>query len=157
MSNKLLGGALLFLLCSCRSPDLATERIRLAEQFFRGVYSGDPTVVDDLASAEVVVSYPIFEKLFGTSAIKGRKAVKDFAVRFGKKWADPRLRVHEAVSDADRVVVVWSFQARDVESSAEHAWGGISVFRFDEVGKIVAEFGEESEPGPFRRLTATPD
>ena len=163
MSSRMFAfGAWLLLLSSCRTPgdDIASTRVRLAEQFFRGVYGGDSTVVDELASTDVVVSYPIFQKLFGTPTVRGHDAVRNFAVRFGKKWADPEIRIDETVSDTDRVVLVWSFRARDTGGSQDaaspsgqvHEWGGISLFRFDKAGKIVAEIGEESEPGPFGRL-----
>jgi len=133
----------------------------LAEQFFRGVYGGNPEVIDELAAEDVVLSYPVFEKVLGKPTIEGRDAAKAFATRFGKKWADPRITVDETVSDGDRVVLVWSFRARDIgsvqdgqsASGREHSWGGISLFRFNDTGKILVEIGEESEPGPFQRLT----
>lgn len=138
----------------------ASERKTIAERFFRGVYACDPTVVDDLAGDDIVVSYPIFEKLFDTSAIRGSKAVKDFATGFCERWKDARITIHEAVAEGDRVVLVWSFRARNVGSARpgaeptneEHSWGGITLYRFDQDGKIVAEIGEESEPGPLERV-----
>lgn len=124
----------------------------LAERFFRGVYGGDPSVVDDLAGADVVISYPIFARLFNTPAIRGREAVKAFAVGFGTRWRDGQVTIHEAIEDKDRVVLLWSFRARRADSDEQHSWGGISFFRFDETGKIIAEVGEESEPGLYARL-----
>lgn len=56
------------------------------------------------------------------------------------------------------MVLVWSFSARDTEAEAGEAgsaWGGISLFRFDAEGKITAEIGEESSPGPMGRLGKT--
>jgi ketosteroid isomerase-like protein len=145
---------------SSAGGNVASERKAIAERFFRGVYACDPTVVDDLAGDDIVVSYPIFEKLFDTSAIRGRKAVKDFATGFCERWEDARITIHEAVVEGDRVVLVWSFQARNVGSAQpnvaptneEHSWGGITLYRFDEGGKIVAEIGEESAPGPLERV-----
>jgi hypothetical protein len=37
-------------------------------------------------------------------------------------------------------------------TNEEHSWGGITLYRFDEEGKIVAEIGEESAPGPLERV-----
>jgi hypothetical protein len=51
------------------------ERKTQAERFSRGIYGGDPSVVDDLAAKDLVASYPIFESLFGTPAIRGRAAL----------------------------------------------------------------------------------
>jgi hypothetical protein len=113
-----------------------------------------------LAGDDIVVSYPIFEKLFNTSAIRGREAVKDFATGFCERWEGARVTIHEAVVEKDRVVLVWSFRARNVGSAQpdvaptnqEHSWGGITLYRFDGEGKIVAEIGEESAPGPVERV-----
>jgi hypothetical protein len=134
------------------------SRESVAERYFRGVYGCQPSVVDELASPDIVVSYPIFATLFGQPALRGRDAVKAFAERFCRKWADPEVVFHEAVSDERRVVLVWSFSARDTEAAsgeAASAWGGISLLRFDAEGKITAEIGEESTPGPMGRLGQT--
>jgi hypothetical protein len=132
-----------------------------AEHFFRGVYGCDPTVVDELAADSIVVSYPIFERLYNTSAFRGREAVREFAERFCSRWADAQFAFHEAVAEEDRVVLLWSFSARFVGSETnqpgqppinqEQSWGGITLYRFNEAGRIVAEIGEESAPGPFER------
>jgi hypothetical protein len=145
--------------CSRPVPDLDEERKALAESFFRGVYGCDASVVDDLASPAVVVSYPVFETIYGAGSIKGITEVRAFAERFCGRWADPQITMHEALAEDDRVVLLWGFEARStvppddgVPGEARQSWGGISMFRFDELGKIVLEVGEESDPGPFARL-----
>jgi hypothetical protein len=128
----------------------------VAERYFRGVYGCNPAVVEELASPDIVVTYPIFADLFGTPALRGRDAVKAFAEHFCRKWANPEFVFYDAVSDERRVVLIWSFSARDTEAAsgeAESAWGGISLFRFDAEGRITAEIGEESTPGPMGRLS----
>jgi hypothetical protein len=146
--------------CTNGVPDVKAERVALAERWFRGVYGSDPTVVDDLGSDDIVVSYPIFETLFAVPAIRGRDAVKGFATGFCSRWADTEVTFHETVVEGDRVILIWSFQGRNVGSARKdrpptnqvHNWGGITLVRFDGAGKIVEEVGEESEPGPFKRL-----
>jgi hypothetical protein len=141
---------------------MEAERKILAERWFRGIYGCDPSVVDELAGDDVVVSYPIFESLFDAPAIRGRKAVKDFATGFCDRWADAQTTIHESVVEGDRVILLWSFRGRNIGSARqdrpptnrEHSWGGITLFRFNSAGKIVEEVGEESEPGPFERLAA---
>jgi len=148
--------------CSNTSADMEAERKAQAERFFRGVYGGDPSVVDDLAGDEIAATYPIFEKLFNTPVIKGREAVKKFATGFATRWTDAQITIHEAIAEDDRVVLLWSFRARNISTVQEdgqptiqeRSWGGITLIRFNESGKIVAEIGEESEPGPFKRLGA---
>jgi hypothetical protein len=143
---------------ACRGPDvdLKSERIATAETYLRGVYGSDPTVVDRLAGESITVSYPIFESLFGSPTIRGREAVKLFVVRFGQKWSDSQFEFREAVCDGDEVALLWSFRARNVGSlqpgkpatNQELGWGGITLLRFDQAGKIVSEVGYESEPRP---------
>lgn len=139
---------------------LESERAQLAQRYFRGVYGGDSSVVDELAAKDIVVSYPIFVDVLGTPAIRGHESLKAFITGFSQRWAEPEFEFHEAVSDVGRVVLVWSFSARSVASRSPgepptnelHRWGGITLFRFDGSGRITAEIGEESEPGPFGRL-----
>ena len=139
---------------------MAEQLRNLAEQYFRAVYGGDPSVVNELAGEDIVSSYPIFEQLFGTPVIRGRAAVAAFAKRFGTKWSDAHITIHESVEEGDRVVLVWSFRARDSDASRqpasptdrEQAWGGITLLQFNSSGKVVSEIGEESAPGPSGRL-----
>jgi len=133
-----------------------------AEQFLRGVYGGDPSVVDNLAAEEMVISYPVFKKIYGTYSICGREAVKKFAIQFAKRFTEGQVTLHELIAERNCVIIVWSFCARDTASAGQNSgsndfqsWGGITLYRFDDSGKIVLEVGEESEPGPFGRLERT--
>ena len=49
-----------------RAASVAPDRTAVAEQFLRGLYGGEPVVVDVLAAPDIVVSYPIFEKVAAT-------------------------------------------------------------------------------------------
>jgi hypothetical protein len=154
--------AVVMLGSACTTTPVHTEvdRKAVAERYFRGVYGCQPSVIDELAAEEIAVTYPIFQTLFQSVSIRGRQAVKEFAARFCSKWTDARISIDDAVVEGDQVVLVWSFQARDTASvptgeppaHQEHRWGGITLFRFDGAGRIVAEIGEESEPGPIARL-----
>lgn len=145
--------------CSAGDSDVQAERKAAAEHFFRGVYACDLTVLDDLASDDFLVSYPIFETLLGRSTIVGREAVREFNAGFCQRWADPEVTIHEVIADGKTVVLLWSYRARNVgagltgqpPTNREHSWGGITLYRFDGDGKIVAEIGEESDPGPAQR------
>lgn len=146
--------------CADSNDTLAAERRDQAERFFRGVYGCGPEVVDELAADSVVLSYPIFADLYGTPAFKGREAVRGFAERFCSRWDEARFTFHERLADGDNVVLVWSFRARFVGPASpegpapgeEQAWGGITLYQFDDSGRIIGEIGEESTPGPMARL-----
>ena len=64
------------------------DRKIVAARLFRGVFGGDPSVVDKLASEGTVSTYPVFDRLFNTPDIRGREAYKSFAIGFGNRWVD---------------------------------------------------------------------
>jgi steroid delta-isomerase-like uncharacterized protein len=139
--------------------DADAKRKKLAVEFLRGIYTGDPSVVDRIAAPDIVVSYPIFAEIFKAPAIRGREAVRDFAIGFSERWVDASVTVHHVVADGDEVVLVWEFQARSANSgksgdaeATKNAWGGVTLYRFDEADQIALELGEESTPGPVARL-----
>jgi predicted ester cyclase len=141
--------------------DADAKRKKLAVDFLRGIYTGDPSVVDQIGAPDIVVSYPIFDEIFKTPAIRGRDAVRDFAIGFSKRWIDARVTVRQVLADGDAVVLIWEFQARsanpdhsgDAELSKK-AWGGITLYRFNDSNQIILELGEESTPGPAARVPA---
>jgi len=145
--------------CIADKSDLEATHKQIALDFLRGEYSGDLAVVDRLAAPEIVVSYPVFEEIFGSASISGRQAVRDFAAGFAKRWIDRELTIYQVVTQGDSVVVVWGFRARragsdspDGASKAESSWGGVTLFRFDSKVQIAFEIGEESSPGPSGRV-----
>jgi len=155
-------GAAILIVSACSGPidDSTAERKTLAERFFRGIYGCTPGVVDDLAAANIVISYPIFQTIYGRSALRGREAVKQLTENFCETWADPQLTIENTIAEGNNVVFLWSFWARNVgplpggdpPTNSVHGWGGITLFSFDEDGKIIAEIGEESMPGPVQRV-----
>ena len=74
--------------CNPTSVNLENERCQRAERFFRGIFGCNPSVVDDQATEDVAISYPIFAKLFNAPVIRGRKAVKGFATGFFSRWTN---------------------------------------------------------------------
>jgi len=138
-----------------------SARKTAAERFFRGVYGGNPSVVNEMAAADIIATYPIFQKIFGRSTIRGIEAYRRHAVDFNSHWTDARIEIHRAIAEDKSVVLIWSYGARRADSSdgisgsqsGDCFWGGITLFQFDKTGRVVAEVGEESEPGPFCRLS----
>ncbi len=149
-----IGLVLITSVCHVSSADPKSEHIVIAERYFRGVYTSDLSVVDDLVAEDITVSYPIFESLFGSPTLQGREAVRSLVTWFEQRWADTQIEFIETVSEGDRVVLMWSLRARYIVPlerdqqaiNPEHIWSGISLFRFDNAGKIVEEIGYESKP-----------
>ena len=160
MKYYMIAMLLVLLTGFCRFTN-AQEQKKLAEEYIRGIYGCDSTVVDELAADNIAVSYPIFQKLFNTPAIRGREAVKHFVTHFCNKWKDRQITFHDVVAESSKVVLVWSFKARnagsiqpdDSTTGQVESWGGITLIRFNKDGKIEAEIGEESHPGPIERIT----
>jgi len=124
-----------------------------AERFLQGVYGGDDSVIQELASADIVVSYPAF-------TIRGMDGVRELSKSFADGCDDYRTTIHETIAEGDRVVLVWSGRGRCAASDGsnpevreEVSMGGITVYEFDTNGKIVRELGEDSMPGPYGRLS----
>ena len=151
---------LMFLLNGCSRLGNKQELKTIAERYFCGIYGCDSTVVDDLAADNITISYPIFQKIFNKPAIRGRDAVKHFSSHFCSRWNEAKITFHETVAESSKVVLIWSFKARnvgalqpDVPPTGEvKSSGGITLIRFNKAGKIEAEIGEESEPGPIERI-----
>lgn len=123
-----------------------------AQQYFQGVYCGQPAAVMDRVDEEIVLSYPIFQQLFGASVLRGLKALEHFMADFSGSWTEGEVTFHETIAEDRKVVLVWSFTARRIETNQVHHWGGVTLIRFNEAGKVIAEIGEESTPGPIARV-----
>ncbi len=156
----LIGISFILLLASCKEDHNTNKQHKdLAVQFFRDVYGGESSKTDSMISDDIVVSYPIFEQIYGKKAIRGRKAFQNFTKHFAETWKDARITIHDTIAEGNQVVVLWSFSGRKVNagpqldstSGQQQNWGGITLYRFNESGKITAEIGEESFPGPFER------
>lgn len=148
--------------CSTTCVHMETNRKAVAQRYVNAIYGCQLSVIDELADKDIFISYPIFQTLYNTPAIRGREAVKRFASIFCDKWAEAQFTIDEAVEEGNMVAIVWSFQARNVGAiqpgsqpdNEIHKWGGISLLRFNSAGRVVEEIGEESDPGPTARLKA---
>jgi len=152
--------AILFISCIKAVVKVTPDKKTIAEKYFRGIYGCDPSVVDRFANDSISVSYPVFMRLFNKTEIKGKKSVKNFASGFCSKWEEAQITIHDSILEENKLVLFWSFNAKFVgesqlngpEKNTEHAWGGISLFLFDDEGKILSEIGEESPDGMFYHL-----
>ena len=138
------------------NPDLPAT----AEAFLDAVYGCAQEHIGELANPDVSISYPVFSSIYGTSVLRGVQAVTELSGSFCRRWTDGVLSVDETIVQGDRAVLVWSFSATNRQAedpaAARESWGGISVFRFDDDGRVLEEFGEESTPGPTARRAHPP-
>ena len=151
---------LMLLLNSCSPLGNKQELKTIAERYFRGIYGCDSTVVyiSLLITSQSAIQYS--KKYLTNLQSRGHDAVKHFSSHFCSRWNEAKIsfpgnccRVKQGSFDMD-------FKARnvgalqpDVPPTGEvKSWGGISLIRFNKAGKIEAEIGEESEPGPIERI-----
>lgn len=160
--KTMLAALLLAAQVGLSSPCLAEASMdfvpaRQVERFLRAVYCCDPEGIEALSTADVRISYPIFEQLLGTRVVEGQAAVRALRERFCSRWSDPQLTIHESITEGYGVVLIWSFSATATTGATDAPpeptrWGGMSYFRLDPDGKVMLELGEESTPGPWVRL-----
>lgn len=154
LRRRIGGIVVLVLFAGCSDQGSANEET--AQRFFRAVYGCSGESLDSLASPDVRMSYPIFEERLGTSVLEGREAVKEFSSGFCQRWSDPEVAIDKVVSGPGVVALVWSYSAVSAVDAGpaptRSAWGGISVFELDAQGRVAAEYGEESTPGPTARM-----
>ena len=135
---------------SPQGPNAANKAA--AERFLPNVYGGDGSAIDELAAADIVVSYPAF-------TVQGTEALREVSRSFAARCPELLTTIHESVAEGDLVVLVWSAEGRCVgpegvdSQAAQLTLGGISVYQFDADGRIVREVGEDSMPGPYGRLS----
>lgn len=147
------------------AAETGSEHTMTAEKFCHALYVCEPDVVAELAADSIVISYPIFATVIGAPALHGRDAAVEFARRFCSRWANADITFHKTIAEGNSVVLVWSFSARSIApgpngeppSNEVQSWGGITLYQFNDDGKIVLEIGEESDPGPFARISPAND
>jgi hypothetical protein len=162
MNKYLLMITLSLLLVSCgkNKTNEAVKYKALAERFFREEYGTNPSVVDEFAAEDIVVSYPSYQRFFGTSNIRGHEAVKKLSAGFCSRWKETQVTFQESIAEGNSVALVWSFKGRMVGSPSPdiqptnkiESWGGITIYNFNKEGKILREYGLESVPGPIERM-----
>lgn len=151
-------------LFSCRnSRENTADRSELARTFFEAVYTGQLDKADSLMADSMISSYAIFQQMINKSTLKGREAYLSFQEGFNERWKDRSVFIHETIAEERDVCIMWSFSATwanldtsirvPFEFGKEYSWGGISIVSFDDSDKVIREVGEESNPGPFSRLS----
>ncbi len=149
----LLGGGLVACLHhESNGPDLADR----AKEYLRAVYQNQPDQISEYIAEDMVMTYPIFQELFGKPGFRGSNEVENFARGFNERWEEGDLVIHEALQNDSKIALVWSFSAiwsADTSRQRQH-WGGITLLHFNESGQIIAEAGLENALGPHELLQA---
>jgi predicted ester cyclase len=131
----------------------------IARRFSQVWGTGDLEILDELASPEITVSFPVFPH-----AIKGIAAFKEMLTRLRSAFGNADIQIEEEIAEGDKVVLRWSFSATHQAefppgirpTGKRLKWTGISIYRIVD-GKVVEETGEEDYLGILRQLGLIPE
>jgi steroid delta-isomerase-like uncharacterized protein len=119
------------------------ENREVARRFIGAWNASGRAVVDDLASPDLVVTYPHFE-----APIIGRTGFRQMLEETHRFFPDMRIEVDDLVVERDRAVVVWTYEAthREGELFGRPAAGakvrvsGMTIYTIED-GRVREERG----------------
>jgi steroid delta-isomerase-like uncharacterized protein len=133
------------------------ENTAIAERFAQVWGRGSLSLIDELASPDVVVSYPVFPE-----TVHGPEAFKEVIRGIRAGLPDVELEVHETIAQGDKVAIRWTMQGTHKgtfsgvpPTGKRIALNGITIYRLAG-GKVVEERGEEDALGMLRQLGVIP-
>ena len=125
----------------------------IARRFSQVWGKGELDIIDELASPELSVNYPIFPH-----AINGIEAFKQHLTRFRSAFGDADVQIEEEIAEGDKVVLCVTFSAthqaeyRGIPATGKRLkWTGIIIYRIVD-SKVVEERGEEDYNAVFLQL-----
>lgn len=131
------------------------ENTRVAARFAEVWGQGSLALIDELASPDLAVSYPVLPQ-----TVHGREPFKDVIRGVRAGLPDVELDIHETIAQGDKVAVRWTMRgthqgtfAGVPPSGQRVALNGITIYRLAD-GKVVEERGEEDALGLLRQLGA---
>ncbi len=121
--------------------------------------TGDLEIVDELASPDLAVRFPVFPH-----GIRGIPAFKEMLARLRSAFVNADIQIEDEIAEGDKVVLRWSFSAThqaefppSVRPTGKRLkWTGISIYRIVN-SKVVEERGEEDYLGILRQLGLIPE
>ncbi len=133
------------------------ENKDIARRFLQVWGQASLATVDELAAADLVVSYP----LFGGPSL-GPEAFKQHLIRAHQAVPDCEMDILEEIAEGDRVAVRWRTRGthRGVflgipPTGKPLTWTGMTMYRIAD-GKVLEERGEEDALGLMQQLGVMP-
>lgn len=125
----------------------------IARRFSQVWGKGELDIIDELASPELSVYYPIYPQ-----AIRGSESFKQHLTKFRTAFGDGNIQIVEEIAEGDKVVLrcIFSYthqaEYRGIPASGKRiTWTGIIIYRIID-DKVVEESGEEDSLGALRQL-----
>ena len=119
----------------------------------------DLTLLDELASPDITVSFPVLPR-----PIQGIAAFKAMLTKLRSAFVDGTIEIQDQIAEGDKVVLRWRFSATHEgefplgirPTHKRLTWTGISIYRVVD-GKVVEERGEEDYLTILRQLGRIPE
>lgn len=131
------------------------ENKKIVQRFLRAWSADGLAIVDELASPDILVSYP-----FPPEPMRGREAFKDFLQKFVGALPDVTVSVDDIIAEGDKVAVRWRF--RGTQDGPLFGWpptgrtvegSGLSFYRVVD-GQVVEEIGVGNTLGVLLQIGA---
>ena len=138
---------------------MSTENNRAIAHRFAQVWGKESlALIDELASQELSVSYPILPDV-----IRGTEGFKQFLTGFHAAFPDADVTIEDEISEDDKAVVRWKLRGTHLgellgipPTGKQVEVTGITIYHIVG-GKVVEERGEEDALGLMRQLGIVPD
>ena len=135
------------------------ENKAIARRFSQVWAAADLEILDELASPDIVVSFPVLPK-----PIKGIAAFKAMLTRLRSAFVDGDITIEDEIAEGDKVMLRWRFAATHegefppgvLPTRKRLTWTGISIYRIAD-GKVEEERGEEDYLTILRQLGLIPE
>jgi steroid delta-isomerase-like uncharacterized protein len=137
---------------------MSTEQnTEIATQFAQVWGRGSLSTIDELASPDLVVIYPVLP-----APVHGPEGFKEVIRGVHAGLPDAELDIHETVAQGDRVALRWTLHGTHEGTFAgvpptgqQVRLDGITIYRLAD-GKVVEERGQEDALGMLQRMGAIP-
>jgi steroid delta-isomerase-like uncharacterized protein len=133
------------------------ENKAIAVRFGQVWGKGDMSIVDELASPQLRVSYPLMP-----APTEGIAAFKEVLKMVHRAFPDLEIEIDEPIAEGDRVAARWTMRGTHEgdmmglpPTGKRVVWSGITIYRIKN-GKVVDEMGEEDGLALLRQLGVIP-
>ena len=129
----------------------------LARRFIQVWMPGNLGLVDELATSDITVTYPVLG-----GPLRGVEAFKQVIAHFYESLPDLEFSVPEEIAQEDKVAIRWRATATHrgellgtPPTGKSLTWTGITIYRFTG-GRVAEERGEGDAFGVMRQLGVIP-
>ena len=134
------------------------ENKSIARRFCEETWGkGNLAIVDELASIDLTVIYPIFPE-----PVKDREKFKSWVANIHAAFPDLQFTIEDIIGEGDKVAISWNAQGTHkgelippgiAATNKTATWSGIIIYQIAD-GKVVQEKGHEDALGMLHQIGA---